>query len=512
MTTKSKRVTLNVPMNRVEGDLEVRVELEDGVVAEARCSGTMFRGFENILVGRGPLDGIVITPRICGICSTSHLAAAARALDSVAGVQPPPDGIRVRNVALLTEQVQSDLRQTFLMFAPDLVNRRWSSQPLHGEAVRRYAPFEGTTALEAVTVPGRAMEVVAILGGQWPHASFMVPGGITSVPSQNDLLQCRLLLRELREWYERRVLGCSVERFKALRSAGELEAWLEEEPHRESELGFLWRYGRAIGLDRTGRGPGAFVSYGGLDLPEGSEVAASDVTAAGFVGEGEEPLPLDQRQVVEHVACSWFEDDEPRHPMQGRTRPYATGEEGQRYSWAKAPRYGDRPAETGPLAEMMVGRVPLFVDLIARDGPSTLLRQLARLTRPARMLPVMERWLAEAQGDGTFYKPCGEITEGEGCGLVQAPRGALGHWVRIADGAIAHYQIITPTAWNASPRDDAGTPGPMEQALVGTAVQDPEDPVELGHVVRSFDPCLVCTVHAVRAGRTVGVLRTGSAR
>ena len=78
-----------LPLNRVEGDLEIRVEISDGVVREARCAGTMYRGFENIMLGRAPLDGLVITPRICGICSTSHLYAAAKALDMIYGVGVP---------------------------------------------------------------------------------------------------------------------------------------------------------------------------------------------------------------------------------------------------------------------------------------------------------------------------------------------------------------------------------------------------------------------------------------
>jgi hydrogenase large subunit len=81
---------------------------------------------------------------------------------------------------------------------------------------------------------------------------------------------------------------------------------------------------------------------------------------------------------------------------------------------------------------------------------------------------------------------------------VEAARGALGHWVKVAGGRITHYQIITPTTWNASPRDGDGVRGPWEQALVGTPVRDPDNPVELGHVVRSYDPCMVCCVHTLR--------------
>ena len=102
---------------------------------------------------------------------------------------------------------------------------------------------------------------------------------------------------------------------------------------------------------------------------------------------------------------------------------------------------------------------------------------------------------------------------GFGIGLTEAPRGALGHWVGIGnERRITQYQIITPTCWNASPRDDRGVRGPMEQALVGTPVADAERPIEALRVIHSFDPCLSCAVHVIRPdGRPVTVLRTGAA-
>jgi Ni,Fe-hydrogenase I large subunit len=510
----SKRVTIEVPLNRVEGDLEVRAAIEDGVVADAWCSGTMFRGFERILVGRGPLDGLVITPRVCGICSTSHLTAACRVLDDIAQATPPPQAVRLRNLALMVEHVQSDVRHGFLMYAADMVNPAYRDRPLYEEAARRYTPFKGETVLEVIRETKRIIEIHAIIGGQWPHSTFMVPGGIASVPSAADLVRCGLLLNEYRSWYERRILGCSLERWRQVHSAADLEAWLEESnSHRRSDLGFFIRFARDLGLDRMGAGTGAFLSYGALELPEGTQVKAPGgdhrLMPAG-VARGVDGGLFDERKVAEHVTHSWCADYEGgRHPSAGETQPYASGREGERYSWAKAPRYDGQPVETGPLAEVLVARDPLFVDLVGRSGANAFLRELARLVRPTILFPAMETWIKEALGGGPTYASPGPILDGEGFGLTHATRGALGHWVRIEGGRIAHYQIITPTAWNASPRDSNHVRGPMEEALVGTKVRDPENPVELGHVVRSFDACLVCTVHSLEGGRLRGRLRVG---
>ncbi len=502
----AEQVTLNLPLNRVEGDLDVKVEIADGVVVDAWCSGTMFRGFEQILVGRGPLDGLVLTPRICGICSTSHLIAAARALDDIAGATVPPNAIRLRNVALLAEHLQSDIRVSFLIVGADFASPTYRDQPLYEEAVRRFQPLAGETAIDAMRASKRLPELIAVLGGQWPHSTFAVPGGVATVPSAADLQLCRLLLDRFRTWYEQRVLGCSIDRWAAVRSVADLEVWLDEcQEHHGGELGFYLRYGRAIGLDQIGRAHDSFLSYGYLDVPEGSAVHGPDggdkLVPAGFV-RGAQTGAFDPAKIVEDTAHSWFEGSGPKHPSVGNTIPYATGKEGRRYSWAKAPRYDGLPAETGPLADMVVSGDPLFCEMVAAHGGSVFVRQLARLVRPAKLLPAASVWLAEMAADGPFYRQPAALVEGEGCGLTHAARGALGHWVRLEEGRIAHYQVITPTAWHASPRDGEGLRGCTEEGLVGTPVADPENPVELGHVVRSFDHCLVCTVHCLDLGRS----------
>ncbi len=500
----AEKVTVNIPINRVEGDLEVRVELDGGVVQDAWCSGVMYRGFENILVGRGTLDGLVLTPRICGICTTAHLYAAVKALDMITSAQVPAGGLLVRNLALMAEHVQSDLRQTFLMFAPDFVNPAYSGNSLYEEAVRRYEPFKGSATIEVVQETKKVLEIVGVFGGKWPHSNYMVPGGITSVPNRVEIQMCQNRLAHYREWYERRILGCDVDRWLEVRSAQDLDAWLAESPaHRDGELGFFIRFAREAGLDKIGTGPRRFLSYGSLPVPPGSAIREKNkdgnLIPAGFANRTT-VSSFDQAKVSEHTAYSWFASQEGgRHPHDGETRPYATGNEGKEYSWAKAARYDNLSAETGPLAEMMVARNPLFADLTKDVGPSAFVRQLARLVRSVELLPAMETWLEEVNVEEPFYQPpAGTLSDGEGFGLIHASRGALGHWVSTKGDKIERYQIITPSGWNFSPRDSEGNRGPVEEALVGTTVRDADNPYELEHVIRSFDPCLVCTVHALK--------------
>ncbi|MBF0499764.1 MAG: nickel-dependent hydrogenase large subunit [Candidatus Riflebacteria bacterium] len=499
-----EKVTCVVPLNRVEGDLEIRVSINDHIVDDSWSSGTMFRGFEKIMQGRGALDGLVITPRICGICCISHLSAAATALDMIAGIDIPDNALRIRNIATMVEHIQSDVRHYSLMFAPDFINPSYQKNSLFQEAFQRYEPFKGQVVIDTIKETKRVLEIIAIFGGQWPHTSFMVPGGIASIPSINDICLARQILSRFRKWYEKRFLGCSIERWNAVKSVSDFENWLaEDESHLNSEVGFYTRFSREAGLNKIGMGYGNFISFGAFGLPKDTEVRGVSnglkFVPAGFVSVAGEKSFI-QQMIAEDISHSWFQGpDEAQHPFQGSTIPYATGKESQKYSWAKAPRYDGLPSETGPLAEAVIRRDPLFSEMIGKDGSSVFARELARLVRPALFLPIIDAWLSELDLEGQkYYIPPKPITQGEGFGLIEAARGALGHWVKLNNGKITHYQIITPTAWNGSPRDSKGVRGPWEEALIGTEVRDIDNPIEIGHVIRSFDSCMVCSVHAIR--------------
>jgi hydrogenase large subunit len=499
--------TLRVPFNRVEGDLDIRVEIKDGQVSEAWVSGTMFRGFETMMIGRGPLDGLVITPRICGICSTSHLHAAALALDRLSAAEVPGNATRLRNVTQMAEHLQSDMRHLFLMFAVDFTDSSYQNRKFYSRAGERYTPFKGSTLIEVVRQTRRILEIVAIIGGQWPHSSFMVPGGIVSLPSASDLRQCRILVAQFRQWFEKQVLGGDLQLWQQVTSADALEAWCREETRHQAELPLLLAINQELGLDRSGAGHGCYLSYGSLPLP--ADERDGHLFAAGFWQQGVLG-PFNQKHITEDVTNSWFAASNIGAPLLSAPLPLMD-KPGGAYSWVKAPRYQLSPAETGPLGELLIAGNPLLSDWINRRGESVFVRELSRVVRCAELLPTMERWLQEAADGGRFYLEPAVITTGSGFGLTQASRGALGHWLRVIDGQIAHYQIISPTSWNASPRDSRGVHGPLEQALLGTQVTDPQHPVELGHIVRSFDPCLVCAVHTYHQGEKRSRLRIGLA-
>jgi uptake hydrogenase large subunit len=139
---------------------------------------------------------------------------------------------------------------------------------------------------------------------------------------------------------------------------------------------------------------------------------------------------------------------------------------------------------------------PLVLDMYRKlGGASVALRHFARMHELVGLYREAERSLREFRlNDPWYIRPIER--DGRGWGATEAARGALCHWIDIQDGKIKNYQIVAPTTWNVGPRDAAGIRGPIEEALIGTPIADPFDPVEVGHVCRSYDSCLVCTVHA----------------
>jgi hydrogenase large subunit len=201
-------------------------------------------------------------------------------------------------------------------------------------------------------------------------------------------------------------------------------------------------------------------------------------------------LPLSLEAITEQVACSWYDNATTnKPPKDGDTQPLYPKESA--YSWIKAPRYEHAPYETGPLARQWInGRYD--------QGISVMDRHRARAQEALGIAEILPAWLDELTAGRPAFGGYTPVAEATSAGLTEAPRGALGHWMRIANSKIAHYQVITPTCWNASPRDDAQKPGPLEMAMIGTPVRDEARPVEVLRVIHSFDPCLACAVHVSR--------------
>ena len=515
-----KTITID-PVTRIEGHQKIEAKVEDGVVREAKSSGALFRGFELILRGRDPRDAQRITQRVCGVCPASHAVASALNLDSAFGIadRVPDNGRIIRNLILGSNYLQSHILHFFHLAALDYVDvtalsdyegedpeMRSVREFLSRGALEPFVPrYEGDYRfpketdrklvgdyIKALEMRRLAHEMAAIFGGKMPHNASIVPGGATENPSVDKMAGFLWRLNRIRDFIDTVYIP-------------DVLALAEAYPD----------------YFEIGAGPGNFLSYGAFDL-DGSEpdYARRERFYAQGALEGMRDLKeLDTSQIAESVRHSWYEGEGPLHPSHGRTEP-SPGKEGG-YSWIKAPRYEGEVYEVGPLARVLVsymaGREPvrkLLDEILGKLGlglekmNSVLGRHIARALDAKLVADAMADWVLQLRPGEPVCVPYELPEEAEGMGITEAPRGALGHWIRIERGRIAHYQLVVPTTWNASPRDDRERPGPMEQALEGTKIRDLENPYELGRIVRSFDPCLACSVHILDArGRRHGKVR-----
>lgn len=465
------------PFNRVEGDLEVSLDLDGGRVSAAYVNSPLFRGFEQVLIGRAPLDALVIVPRICGICSVAQSAAAASALADAMGITSTVNGKISRNLITATENLADHLTHFYLFFMPDFTRAAYAGRPWHSVATQRFTAVKGDAAAEVLPARANFLKLMGFLAGRWPHSLAIQPGGSTRAITAGERIRMLATLREFRGFVERRLFGDSLPALAQIASKEQLLTWAEG---RSGDFPAFLHAATDLGLDKLGRAGDAFLSYGAYDL------FSAGVWQNGVIS------ALDAAVIAEDTDRSWLASGPARHPAQGET--IVDADKPDAYTWCKAPRYAGQTLEVGALARQVVAGHPLALDLVQGDGASVMARVVARMLELAIALPAMETWVQALQPGEPFCAHGEMPDEGGGVGLVEAARGSLGHWLSIKRGRIERYQIIAPTTWNFSPRDSAAQPGPLEQALVGLPAGEGAPPT-IQHVVRSFDPCMVCTVH-----------------
>ena len=502
-----KKVVIH-PITRIEGHLKVEAMVENGIVKDANMSGTMFRGIEMMLRGRDPRDAVLITQRICGVCPEPHAAASVAAVDDYAGLTGsiPENGILLRNLILGTRSVCDHILHFYILCGLDFVDpakvidytgdnkdlitlrqflQNGYSKPFLPRDEMDYRFDDATTQvvvghyIKAMEIYRKAQEAATLFGGKWPHDAAIVAGGVTEQPTADKMVEFIWRLEEIVDFVDNIYLP------DVLAVARTYTDYLE-----------------------MGKGCQKLLAYDAFRTKTNGSYDGS-LFKGGLVTDIDKYSELDVSKITEDVAHSLFKESEPLYPGEGRTEP--DPEKAGGYSWIKSPRYNGEVFEVGPLASVLstyLGKKdPLFTELVdsslsqlggtVENMYSVAGRHLARALSAKIMAGQLLGWAQDVKiGEPTtveYHPP----EEGRGMGLTAAPRGALGHWLDVKDGRIYNYQVITPTAWNASPKDSKGQPGPYEQALIGLKVSDSQAPIEILRTIRSFDPCTACAVHLV---------------
>ncbi len=468
------------PFNRVEGDLEVEVEITEGKVSKAWVNSPLYRGFEQIMQGKPPLDALVYTPRICGICSVAQSLASANALADAQGIRPELNGQLVSNLILACENVADHLTHFYLFFMPDFARDTYQNKHWYKHVEPRFKAQIGSAANTMLKARAEFMHITGILAGKWPHTLSIQPGGTTTSPSASDRVKLLAILTSFRQFLEQNLFGDSLETVTQLESEEELRYWART--HTQSDFSQFLLLAEDLKLDQLGKIKAHFMSYGAYQFEDNSFFPSGIFSSK----QGTEVAPLNSSLILEDISHSWMlAQNNTAHPFDGSTLPDSNQDNG--YSWCKAPRYDGHIIEVGAIARQTISGSKLFKDLVFTGQSNVYNRIVARVIEIARLVPEMEQWCKQINISEPFCKQASMPDNAQGQGLIEAARGSLGHWIRIEDGKILNYQIIAPTTWNFSPRDKDSTPGALEQALLNTPIgKDGKDSVSIQHIVRSL--------------------------
>jgi F420-non-reducing hydrogenase large subunit len=431
--------TITFPLSRIEGHARVEINYSGGTARSAHFQATEMRGFEYFVQGAPAEQMPVIVPRICGVCSTAHHIASVKALESVFGVEPPPKAIRIRELMMLGQLIQNQATSVFLFTMPDLSGEAGVPSLFH------FGGEGSDLAPRALEVRRLGTELISLAGGQFIHPVRAAVGGVTGGITSHDAESFQDKLRQ----------GLPV--------AQELfERYWEMFLHLADRIGTL-----------------------GDDAPA-YYLAAIEPDHA-FYGGDIRVLSPDGQVVSSFDVCD-YADYLSEHPIEAS---YSSGTlyRGEIMRANSLARLNHLPALGTPIAD---GYARRFVETWGHPAHAILLFDLARGIELVYCLERAIQILGENLQSGVMrvaHRP----RDGEGCGVVEAPRGPLIHHYTIQDGLVRRARFVIPTQHNLFA---------IERALIVAAeryITDEGISLELeravGRVVRAFDPCIACATH-----------------
>lgn len=532
------------PITRIEGHLRIDVEIEGGKVTNAWSSAQLFRGLEIILQGRDPRDAPWITQRACGVCTEVHALASIRALDDAVRVKIPPLARICRNLVHGAQFIHDHTVHFYVLSALDWVDvvSALKADPKQTAALAgQLGDYPGSGASDFKAVQDKLKTFVAsgqlgpFANGYWGHKDYRLPPEANLLAVSHYLMLLRLQVKAARmmalfggknphiQSYCTGGVTCvkdilDVDRLaEFLYYLKEMQAFIDNVyiPDILAVASFYKDWGaRNIG------GCTNFLAYGNFPQNSGRYLEENLFLPGGVIMDRNlgKISDVNPEMITEEVTRAWYKNGPALPPAKGVTEPLEDARfdyEGK-YSWFKAPRYEGRPMEVGPLAQVLAafarGHKPTkdlvvavlkHLNVPANALFSTLGRTAARAIETKVITDEMANWVTEAIGlikagkleTAAEWKWPGEAM---GYGLIDVPRGALGHWVhQNRENKIANYQMVVPSTWNLGPRDAKGQVGPVEEALIGTPIADPKAPLEIIRTVHSFDPCIACGVHVI---------------
>jgi Ni,Fe-hydrogenase I large subunit len=503
------------PVTRIEGHLKVEVEIENNRVVEAKCSADMFRGIEKSLKGYDYLTAIQITQRTCGCCPYAHAEAAALAIENALNIDLNKNGKLLRNLVIGAYKVKDYILHFYTLSLLDFMDiaailkyngndvevlklKEWVVKEINSKAIFPSALFLQRynaayiksrelnftlieSYLESFQVMREIEEMVKIFGAKSPHMTAIEAGGITTLPTADKLL-------------------------KYINIAQKSKVFVYEK-YLKDVLAVAKKYKSYF---KIGKGPNSFLTANTLP-----DLNGNYTFVAGFSKNFKFEAGVDANEIIEYHDYAYYKPDGGFAPLELEELQPLTLKEfkanDKKYSWAKAPRYKNTVVEVGPAAmvintylsgknkklNQMVDKINRELNITIRDYNSVMGRHLSRVIMACLMIDkLIDDAFNVDEGVLGFTQLEMPSSFKTGVGITDATRGTLVHMIQIGkDGYIDNYEMIVPTTWNISPKDNKDIPGALELMLLNTKIKDPKNPIEIARVIRSTDPCLACSVH-----------------
>lgn len=445
------------PVTRISGLLSIDLTIDHlGTITEANAIGEQFRGFEAMMRGRRVTDAVYFTERVCGICSTAHGFTAARVVERIYGAEPNPEIILLQQAMLGAEFLQNHIRHFYLLALPDyldpgMVNQMPTQKNPSADKSRFNEPQQRILVehyFAAMEASRKAHDMLAVFGGKVPHQHGLVASGVAVYPNADRRKQFLSLLRQVREF----ITGIMVP-----------DAYLLAKVYSDYYT--------------IGAGPGRFISFGLFDPRLGGHIPPGILKENGLES-------VHPEEITESIAFAWYE----KNDSEIQPAPEKPGA----YTWVKAPRYRGLAYEGGPLARKLIAQNTGSVNVPI----GTMARLVARVEEAALISGWIKEWIDNLPANGDYIIPLEKPVTTQAFYANEAPRGPLFHAITATGDTVESYNIITPSNWNFSPKDETGQRGAAETALIGSRI-DTGNPVEPGRIIRSFDPCLSCATHFI---------------
>lgn len=569
----TKRIVVD-PITRIEGHLRIEVVVdENNVIQDAFSSSTLWRGLEKVVQNRDPRDAGFLMQRICGVCTFSHYKAGITAVENALGIVPPKNAELVRslmNISLVLHDHTVHFYTLHGLDWCDIVSALDASPAKASKIAFNYAEFPMNTGEDELkAVQARVADFVkkGALGpfanAYWGHKTYRFS------PEQNLIVLSHYLkLLEVQRVAAQMmaIFGSKQPHPQSLSVGGVTSVMDILDPSRLGDWLFKYKYVKDF-VDRAyypdilmaaevyknepsvlkGSGVKNFLCFQEIPVGNGEYLYSSGIVKDYDINTLH---PINEDLITEEATHSWYKDDNPLHPYEGKTNPNYTGfkdgtsigpdlKETQtklidtegKYSWIKSPRYDGVPMEVGPLAAIVVGlaaknpRITTIAQQFLKDTGlpvnsifSTLGRTAARALECKLSadygIEVFNALIENIKTDKTTCAPyvIDKNKEYKGRYIGNVPRGTLSHWVRIKNGVIENYQAVVPSTWNAGPRDAKGQKGPYEASLIGIKIQNLAQPLEIIRTIHSFDPCIACAVHMIDVkGNKIGEYKVNPA-